>query len=276
MKCKICSNSSEAFLKAGIFNESLNIEYYKCSSCGFIQTEEPYWLDRAYSEAIAPLDIGLLQRNRTYSDLSERLLLTFFNEANSFVDFGAGYGVFVRMMRDKGFDFKWYDKHCENIFAKEFDCKIIPDKTDVITAFEVFEHLSDPKNQLAEILNKSSVLIFSTDVTALMQDNFKEWGYRAPHSGQHVSFFSPESLHLIAKQFNRNFYSNGSDFHFFSTKKLNDQEVRDFFHPPNLPFIRKVIRRLFFPPKPLAYRATLLMKDHAYLTDLYMNRKKNV
>ncbi len=37
------------------------------------------------------------------------------------MDFGAGHGVFVRMMRDKGFDFFWNDIYCKNLYAKDFE-----------------------------------------------------------------------------------------------------------------------------------------------------------
>lgn len=276
MNCKICNAKSEFFLNADIFDEHFLIDYYKCEFCGFIQTTEPTWLEKAYSEAIAPLDIGLLHRNRMYSDLTERLILTFFAKATSFVDFGAGYGVFVRMMRDKGFDFKWFDKHCENIFAKQFEVGSIPNKTDIITAFEVFEHLPNPKEQLSEIISNSSVLIFSTDITALQQENFKDWWYRAPHSGQHVSFFSTESLKLLAKEFDRYFYSNGRDFHFFSDILLREDEVNEFFNPKRSTLIKRVFNKFFPVKKALQPRESLLMKDHAYLTNLYVKKNSHV
>ncbi|MGI8637484.1 MAG: hypothetical protein ACR2KZ_18970 [Segetibacter sp.] len=98
-----------------------DVKYYQCESCGFIQTEEPFWLDEAYSSAITTLDLGLLQRNLLLVPITSAIILQFFNPSSSFVDYGGGYGVFTRMMRDKGFNFYRQDPHCENIFSKQFD-----------------------------------------------------------------------------------------------------------------------------------------------------------
>jgi 2-polyprenyl-3-methyl-5-hydroxy-6-metoxy-1,4-benzoquinol methylase len=269
MKCKICENESSLFLNAPIFEKTFLIDYFKCNHCGFIQTQEPTWLDRAYSDAIAPLDIGLLQRNRTYSDLTEKLLLTFFNNTKSFVDFGAGYGVFVRMMRDKGFEFKWYDTHCENLFAKHFEEKDLNKTVDVITAFEVFEHLPNPVEQLKLLIQNSNVLIFSTDITYEKQSNFLDWWYRAPQSGQHVSFYTYASLSILAKKFNKHFYSNGNDYHFISSEKIDDHLVVHFFQFNKKNILQRIIHKFFKTDVPLQYRDSLLQQDHAYLTKLY-------
>jgi hypothetical protein len=49
-----------------------------------------------------------------------------------------GYGMFVRLMRDGGFDFHREDPLCDNLFAQGFDRQ--DDGTfELVTAFEVFE-----------------------------------------------------------------------------------------------------------------------------------------
>jgi len=48
MKCKICSNETYNIFSAKILNKN-NIKYFYCDYCGFLQTEEPYWLKEAYS-----------------------------------------------------------------------------------------------------------------------------------------------------------------------------------------------------------------------------------
>jgi hypothetical protein len=37
--------------------------YEVCDACGFLRAHEPYWLDEAYSSAIAAADTGLVARN---------------------------------------------------------------------------------------------------------------------------------------------------------------------------------------------------------------------
>ena len=62
MKCKICGSKVNPFDSATILNK-YHIEYFECPHCGFIQTEEPYWLNEAYASAITSSDIGMIQRN---------------------------------------------------------------------------------------------------------------------------------------------------------------------------------------------------------------------
>ena len=39
------------------------VSFFHCPACGFLQSEEPYWLEAAYSDAIAVADTGLVMRN---------------------------------------------------------------------------------------------------------------------------------------------------------------------------------------------------------------------
>ena len=45
----------------------------------------------------------------------------FFKSNGSIVDYGGGYGLLVRLMRNSGFDFYRYDPYCANFFAKGFE-----------------------------------------------------------------------------------------------------------------------------------------------------------
>ena len=62
MKCKICTQTTKQIFTAKILNK-YDIKYYHCEYCGFLQTEEPYWLDEAYKDPITLTDTGYLQRN---------------------------------------------------------------------------------------------------------------------------------------------------------------------------------------------------------------------
>ena len=68
-----------------------------CEHCGFLQTEEPYWLDEAYSESINVSDTGYMQRNLMLSEKLTILLALFFDKNAKFLDYGGGYGIFTRL-----------------------------------------------------------------------------------------------------------------------------------------------------------------------------------
>jgi len=37
------------------------------------------------------------------------------NPDGIFLDYAAGYGLFVRLMRDAGYNFRWSDLYCQNL-----------------------------------------------------------------------------------------------------------------------------------------------------------------
>lgn len=160
MKCKICQSSTCIFGETQILNK-YPARYFRCQNCGFIQTEDSYWLEDAYSETITKSDIGLIGRNLQMAAHTKKLLLTCFEPKEKFIDYGGGYGMFVRMMRDQGFDFYRYDPLCKNMFAEGFDANPNANYT-LLTAFEVFEHLSEPLAEIEKMLSFSRNLFFST------------------------------------------------------------------------------------------------------------------
>ena len=57
MQCKVCGKPTAPLFKKLVLRK-YDVQYHQCPSCGFIQTEEPYWLEEAYSSAISDLDLG--------------------------------------------------------------------------------------------------------------------------------------------------------------------------------------------------------------------------
>src|SRR5436309_15018204 len=108
MRCRICTRESDFFATAVVLGKH-EVQYFKCGHCGFVQTEKPFWLDEAYATAIAEIDIGPINRALVMSEKTSALVLSFFDAHAKFVDYGAGYGIFVRRMRDIGLDFYYYD-----------------------------------------------------------------------------------------------------------------------------------------------------------------------
>ena len=117
MRCKICEQETERIFKLKVLNK-YDVAYFQCKNCGFIQTERPFWLKEAYSEAVSALDTGVISRNLALVDLTTKIIYKSYDFSEKFLDYGGGYGIFVRLMRDRGFDFYRYDKHCSNLFAK--------------------------------------------------------------------------------------------------------------------------------------------------------------
>ncbi len=225
--CKVCHSPARYFSRATLL-EKYEVDYFQCSHCGFVQTEHPYWLDEAYSQAIAPSDVGLVTRNLMFSKISGNLLMTFFNNDAKFLDYGGGYGLFVRLMRDLGFNFHWYDKFAENIFARGLEAENSNQTAyELVTAFELFEHFINPIDEIQEILKFSKNILFSTELLPANSPKPDEWWYYATHEGQHISLYTPQALAIIAQKLNLNLYSNGSSLHLLTEKTISSQQFQD-------------------------------------------------
>ena len=229
MKCKICSASSKKIFSKKILLK-YEVDYHQCTNCGFIQTDEPFWLDEAYNNAITSLDIGILKRNNHLIQIIPKFIDTFFPKSKIYLDFAGGYGNFVRLMRDLGYDFYRQDIYCENIFSKHFDITDIETrKFDIVTAFEVFEHLENPLSEIENMLKFSDNVIFSTDIIP-ENEPLENWIYIANETGQHIAFYTEKAITIIAEKFGKEYYRKGN-FHIFTnktfTKKQIDYAIKD-------------------------------------------------
>jgi len=221
MNCKVCSAEVASFATAQILNK-YDIEYFRCKNCGVIQTEEPYWNTEAYSSAITHSDIGLVSRNIKLSIASKSIISCFFNCGGKFLDYGGGYGLFVRLMRDYGFDFFRHDKYAENLFAAGFDADIeIKGRYELITAFEVFEHLVEPLATIQELLTFSDSILFTTVLIPEDSPRPGEWWYYGLEHGQHLVLYTAKALAQIAGRFHLNLYSKSNEIHLLTKKRLS-------------------------------------------------------
>lgn len=222
MRCRICDDHIVMIFNAMVLHK-YNISYFRCLNCGFIQTEEPFWLNEAHSKAMSPLDVGVLNRNILLSEAVEKIIDGSFDGAGKFVDYGGGYGIFTRLMRDKGFNFYHFDPYCENLFAQLFsleDAEIENRKFELLTAFELIEHLPNPEMELRKMLKFSDSVLITTELQpAKSVENPDDWWYFVPETGQHVSFFTTRSLEELSKRLHLNLYSDGMTLHLFSRKK---------------------------------------------------------
>lgn len=214
MVCKICDSTAVFFETATVLGK-YPAAFYRCSKCGLVQAEKPFWLSEAYRDPITSSDIGYVSRNVHTSKAAKACISILFDRAGKFVDYGGGYGLFVRLMRDKGFDFFLYDPYCQNLFAKGFDAGR-GQRYELLTSFEVFEHVENPREVLQEMLAFSDNILFSTVLLPNPPPRLQEWWYYGLHHGQHVSFYTVEALRELAKQAGLHLVSDGGGFHLFT------------------------------------------------------------
>lgn len=254
-RCRLCGEDASPFGSARIL-ASLEVSYYRCQACGFVQTEEPYWLERAYAQPISKIDLGIISRNISLADTASAVISMLLDGGGRFLDWGGGYGILVRLMRDRGFDFYWRDPFCDNLFAQGFEWT---DETraELVTAFEVLEHLPRPVDDVARMADIADNLLVSTLLLPEPTPELGDWWYYTLESGQHVSFYSRRSLTVLAGQLGMFVASNrGCSVHLFTRSR---KAARAFPLVASRHGVR--LRRL------LPYRRSLLDADFLRLSD---------
>ena len=267
MICPVCSSKMQWCFDGRILLK-YQISYFRCKECGLIKTEEPFWLSEAYNTPIADLDVGYVSRNLLNASRVERVLNQYDEADNTYLDYAAGYGLFVRLMRDRGFDFYGYDKYCPSIFASDFVIDISKANSNfaAITAFEVLEHLLDPVHEVAKLMSKSDVLFTSTEVLPSSRiSSVQDWWYFLPETGQHVTFWTTEALTRLAAGFGCRHYSYNNEFHLISRRAFDNDPLRVLRKKNKLSRLWGNIARLSGAKAKRNIRPSLLQRDFEIL-----------
>lgn len=278
MECKICGGESKFLFKKQVLQKH-NVSYFRCKKCFFMFTEEPFWIDEAYSRPFTITDVGLLDRILRYGKLFEEIILRHFDRNGLYLDYGGGNGLFTRYMRDLGINFYHYDKHAANVYANHFDIVDIVEKNpriELITALEVFEHLQNPLSTLDELFSKSNNILFTTFLQPKVKD-LNNWWYISSIHGQHISFYHRATLSFLAKKYNKFLYTNNREIHLLCEKR--DLQIKfelDRILEPGPVFLKnKLISlinktyRFFYPPVFIERNPSLTNRDFEYLNSKY-------
>ena len=194
------------------------VYYYLCDYCGFCFSPELYsWPIEDFKTKIYNDDYITVDPD--YVDLRPRqnsvnIAKMFINHKSMIrhLDYGGGSGLFSQLMCDQGFDSLSYDPFIDGKLKSQDLGKF-----NLITAFEVFEHVpsvDELKNDLSSLLTDDGIILFST---LLSDENIKRhqrltWWYASPRNG-HISLYSRKSLTIIAAREKLSFGSFSAGFH---------------------------------------------------------------
>ena len=154
LPCRVCAHETRRLFEGPLLKRT--VSYHECAQCGYVQTEEPTWLAEAYAQAINLSDTGIMARNERNARLVLRTVALLGLWRGRVIDFAGGYGLLVRMLRDRGIDAWWQDSYATNLVARGFEAAP-GEKADLVTAFEAFEHFVKPGEELERLAREAGV-----------------------------------------------------------------------------------------------------------------------
>jgi hypothetical protein len=190
--CRLCGAPTEQRFVLTVLARH-RVAYSRCAGCGSLQTQTPYWLEEAYGGAAPNLDVGAAQRNLINHAVVSAVATLL--GSRRILDFGGGDGLLCRLLRDAGFDAAVQDRFRKPVYAEGYGASGL-EGYDLITVFEVLEHLADPARELGPLFAAGAPAILTT--TALYRGEGPDWVYLAAEAGQHVFFYSEAALGTYA------------------------------------------------------------------------------
>lgn len=252
--CRVCGAVTNGIGAGEVLD--LVVQYAECPACGYVQTEQPHWLEQAYAEAINVSDTGILARNQVNADIVVSALSLLGGLGWRVVDAAGGYGILVRLLRDLGVDAYWSDRYCANLVARGFEYDGAG--AGLVTAFEAFEHFVDPGEELDRLLAIAPNVLLSTVLIPEPTPQLGDWWYYGSEHGQHIGFFRERTLRKMADARCKHLVSDGYSYHLMTDKAVH-------------PWLWRFLPRL---RRPLAYVAGLGLRPKTWSDFQYLKGRK--
>jgi len=214
--CAVCSGNTKFLFSFQVRGEHL-ASLQECLTCRFTFIANPHWLAESFSSELNDLDIGSVDRCLIIADFVEVLIRFQKWSKLRFLDWGGGYGLLARIMRDRGLDFGSHDIHTRPLFVEQSEISE-SDTFELVTMSEVALHLTDPVPVFKKILESTNTLVFTAVIAPNVIPN--DWWYLMPDTGQHVSIYHKETLKALANQLGVRITSDGRFFHVLHRERL--------------------------------------------------------
>jgi hypothetical protein len=217
LRCRCCGNETAPLFTGRLLGQ--DVQYFECRGCAYVQTEQPYWLERAYERAINDSDTGILARNFVNARIVLATLPLIGGLQQRVVDYAGGYGLLVRRLRDYGVDALWADPYCDNLIARGFEYPGGP--AGLVTAFEAFEHFVEPRAELERMLAIAPNVLLSTLLIPAPAPQHDRWWYYGREHGQHVGLFRLSTLRTLATRYGKSLVSDGHSYHLLADQPVS-------------------------------------------------------
>jgi SAM-dependent methyltransferase len=213
---KSCEEARQRFLPlAGV-----PIYYFRCPGCGFVFAPEmcgwtlEQFAERVYNDDYVQVDPDYLDSRPRANAGSLQSLLGELGPSIRHLDYGGGSGLLSTILAESGWESLSYDPFVDRELRSDELGRF-----DLVTAYEVFEHVPDPARLAAEVsslLVDDGVVLFTTLLSDgnIAPGQRLTWWYASPRNG-HISLYSRRSLQVLAQRNQFKFGSFSDGFHAF-------------------------------------------------------------
>jgi cyclopropane fatty-acyl-phospholipid synthase-like methyltransferase len=195
----------------------------RCEACGLVrlnprlpETDLPTFYDNGYfsGEHLTGYDSYEADAELYEKTFAHRLkLIRRFKKGGKLLDIGCGLGYFLNVAQRAGFDVYGLDvsayavDRCRDLFPGRIKAGVLapnlfPAKTfDVITMFDLFEHVYNPRaflSLLSSIASDDGIVVITTPNhrSLLSRLSGRKWiSYKIP---EHVYYYTPDTLRRMA------------------------------------------------------------------------------
>lgn len=201
--CLICNSTQ---LKVLVGYEKAHL--CRCNSCGFVFSKEiptqevldNYYRNYGVNQYLSPITI------KRYNELLDKFEP--FRKTNKIIDIGCGIGYFLEEAKKRGWEVygtELSEKSAEICNSKGISTyhgfldseNYVPEMFDVITSFEVIEHINYPLKELNhfnKILRQGGLVYITTpNFNSLLRYRLKE-KYNIISYPEHLSYYTPKTL----------------------------------------------------------------------------------
>ncbi len=192
MKCHICNQSTVSFK-----HDKTDIKYYHCTSCEYIFKSSEYYQDLETQKERYNLHENN-EEDEGYRAYFQRFLdfvLPHVDNVKTALDFGCGRtSLLAQLLEGKSISCDYYDPiyHPDTLDEKK--------RYDLIVSTEVFEHLHQPREVFAQLLEKlksGGYLAIQTEFHSNEQVSFQQWWYSQDET--HIIFFRAKTFRVLCK-----------------------------------------------------------------------------
>lgn len=238
--CKVCGKSPVRKVGEVDFNRvagdpppfpasGIEVAYWQCQTCGFAWAPVfDEWNDDLFAKFIYNQKIDQVETPENAARRCRNVAALLggwfagYPATTRFLDYGCGPGFLVDALGQYGFQAIGYDRFQERFSARP------QGKFDVVTSFEVMEHINDIRATIDDMLSFLAPGGLMVLGTFLAENPMKiDWWYCSPRSG-HVSFWTFPALETIFHKRKLNVASDGKTFHFVFSDAAKAHIMRIF------------------------------------------------